>query len=46
MLYFTQLLGLALGMPVEELDLPKNFSDPRPLLATKGIVEVASSVGA
>ena len=38
MLYFTQLLGLALGMPVEALDLPKNFSDPRPLLTAKGIL--------
>ncbi len=38
MLYFTQLLGLALGMPVEALDLPKNFSDPRPILKAKGIV--------
>ena len=45
MLYFTQLLGLALGMPVEELDLPKNFSDPRPLLAAKGIVEETALVG-
>ena len=46
MVYFTQLLGLALGMPVEALDLPKNFSDPRSLLAAKGIVEEAVSVGA
>ncbi len=45
MLYFTQLLGLALGMPVEELDLPKNFSDPRPVLKGKGILEEKVSVG-
>ncbi len=44
MLYFTQLLGLALGMPVEGLDLPKNFSDPRPLLAAKGILAEPVSV--
>ncbi len=45
MLYFTQLLGLSLGMPVEELDLPKNFSDPRPVLKAKGILEESVSAG-
>lgn len=39
MLYFTQLLGLALGMAEEELNLPKNFCDPRPVLEAKGILE-------
>jgi heterodisulfide reductase subunit B len=38
-LYFTQLLGLALGVDEEALDLPRNFSDPRPLLEAKGILE-------
>ena len=44
-LYFTQLLGLALGMPVEDLDLPKNFSDPRPILNAKGILEAPAAIG-
>lgn len=38
MLYFTQLLGLALGIAEDALHLPKNLCDPRPLLEAKGIV--------
>jgi heterodisulfide reductase subunit B len=38
-LYFTQLLGLALGLPEEELGLSENLIDPRPALRAKGIVE-------
>ncbi|MBI5854930.1 MAG: hypothetical protein HZB35_06820 [Nitrospirae bacterium] len=39
MLYFTQLLGLALGIAEEDLRLPNNFCDPRALLEAKGILE-------
>jgi heterodisulfide reductase subunit B len=38
-LYFTQLLGLALGLPEEELGMGENLIDPRPALEAKGIVE-------
>lgn len=38
-LYFTQLLGLALGLPEEELGLGENLVDPRPALQAKGIIE-------
>ncbi|MTI85020.1 MAG: disulfide reductase [Firmicutes bacterium] len=31
-LYFTQLLGVALDVPVEKLGLEKNYVDPKPLL--------------
>jgi heterodisulfide reductase subunit B len=37
-IYFTQLLGLALGLPVEKLDLERNDVDPRPLLVEKGLL--------
>lgn len=37
-LYFTQLLGLALGMPEEELEFGGNLSDPRPLLRARGLL--------
>jgi len=33
--YFTQLLGLALGLPEKELDFSGNTVDPRPVLAEK-----------
>jgi len=32
-LYFTQVLGLAFGLPAAELGLSSHFVDPRPLLA-------------
>ena len=34
-LYFTQLLGLALGFSAHELGLEKHFVDPRPMLKSK-----------
>jgi heterodisulfide reductase subunit B len=38
-LYFTQLMALALGMP-DKAALHKNLVDPRPLLRQKGFLEV------
>lgn len=37
-LYFTQLLGLALGLPEEELGISENLIDPRPVLQAKGVL--------
>jgi heterodisulfide reductase subunit B len=37
-LYFTQLLGLALGAGARELGLSKLKTDPRPLLKEKGLI--------
>ncbi len=37
-LYFTQILGLALGLPVEDLAFGSHFTDPRPLLRRKGLL--------
>jgi heterodisulfide reductase subunit B len=37
-IYFTQLLGLALGLPIEKLDFHRNDVDPRPLLRDKGLI--------
>lgn len=37
-LYFTQLLGLALGLSAHELGLEKNLVDVRPLLGEKGLL--------
>jgi len=37
-LYFTQLLALALGLPEKEAVLHKNLVDPRPLLFAKGMI--------
>ncbi len=37
-LYFTQLMALALGLPPKAAALHKNLVDPRPLLKTKGIL--------
>lgn len=36
--YFTQLLGIALGIDEEYLDFSDNYVDPRPLLAEKSLV--------
>ena len=38
-LFFTQLLGLAMGLPMEKLGLEKMIVDPLPLLAGKGLVQ-------
>jgi heterodisulfide reductase subunit B2 len=38
-LYFTQLLGLALGFPAREMMLERHFADPRPMLRAKGLVQ-------
>jgi heterodisulfide reductase subunit B2 len=37
-LYFTQLLGLALGLPAKDMMLGRHFADPRPMLRAKGLV--------
>ncbi|MBI2874969.1 MAG: CoB--CoM heterodisulfide reductase iron-sulfur subunit B family protein [Firmicutes bacterium] len=37
-LYFTQLLGIALGLPAGELGLDSHVVDPRPLLREKGLI--------
>lgn len=36
--YFTQLLGIALGIDEEHLDFSDNYVDPRPLLAEKSLL--------
>jgi heterodisulfide reductase subunit B2 len=38
-LYFTQLMALALGLPEKEAAFEKNVTDPRPLLRDKGLLE-------
>ena len=38
-LYFTQLMALALGLP-DEAALHKNLVDPRPLMKQKGFLPV------
>ncbi len=38
-LYFTQLMALALGLPEKEAALHKNLTDPRPLLRERGFIE-------
>jgi heterodisulfide reductase subunit B len=40
-LYFTQLMALALGLPEKAAALHKNLVDPRPLLTTKQILSAA-----
>jgi len=40
-LYFTQLMALALGLPEKSAVLNKNLVDPRPILQAKGILPVA-----
>jgi len=42
-LYFTQLLGLALSLNPNELGLGSLTVDPMPMLARKGIVERAGT---
>lgn len=37
-IYFTQLLGLALGFSAEQLHLDKHFADPLPLLREKSLI--------
>ncbi len=37
-LYFSQLMGLAFGLPVETLDFQRNDVDPLPLLERKGLL--------
>jgi heterodisulfide reductase subunit B2 len=37
-LYFTQLMSLALGLPAKSAALDKNLVDPQPLLKSKGIL--------
>ncbi len=37
-LYFTELLGLALGLGEAMLDTEKHFTDPKPILASHGLV--------
>lgn len=39
-LFFTQLLALALGLPEKDAALNKNLVDPRPLLREKGFLAV------
>lgn len=41
-LYFTQLMALALGLPLKAAVLEKNMVDPRPLLKNIGIIGSAS----
>jgi len=38
-MFFTQLMSLALGLPEKEAVLQKNMVDPRPLLREKGIID-------
>jgi heterodisulfide reductase subunit B len=37
-LYFTQLMALALGLPAKAAALNKNLVDPRPILEEKGLL--------
>lgn len=37
-LYFTQLMALALGLPAKAMALDKNMVDPRPLFRQKGLL--------
>jgi len=38
-LYFTQLMALAMGLPEKAMALRKNLIDPRPLLLSRGLLE-------
>jgi heterodisulfide reductase subunit B len=38
-MYFTQLMAIALGLPEKEAVLNKNLVDPRPLLREKGFIK-------
>jgi heterodisulfide reductase subunit B len=37
-LFFTQLMAVALGLPEKDAALGKNLTDPRPLLRQKGLL--------
>jgi heterodisulfide reductase subunit B len=37
-LYFTQLLGIAMGLDYRTLGFDQNFVDPIPLLKQKGLI--------
>ena len=37
-LYFTQLMAVALGLPAKAAALNKNLVDPRPVLQEKGLL--------
>jgi heterodisulfide reductase subunit B len=37
-LYFTQLLGIALGLDSDGFELDRHYVDPRPLLKSKGLI--------
>jgi heterodisulfide reductase subunit B len=37
-LFFTQLMAVALGLPEKSAALNKNLTDPRPLLREKGLL--------
>ena len=39
-LYFTQLMALALGLPEKAAALNKNLVDPRPVLKERGILAI------
>jgi heterodisulfide reductase subunit B len=39
-LYFTQLMALALGLPERDIALHKNLVDPRPLLRRKALLDL------
>jgi heterodisulfide reductase subunit B2 len=41
--YFTQLLGLALGLPSRDLGLRSLLVDPMPLLSRKGLMSTAKA---
>ena len=41
--YFTQLLGLALGLPTSDLGLGSLLVDPMPLLSRKGLMSTAKA---
>lgn len=43
--YFTQLLALALGLDTEVCQFDLNYMDPRPLLQSKGLLTVAAVAG-
>ena len=38
-LYFTQLMAIALGLPAKAAALNKNVVDPRPMLIEKGLID-------
>lgn len=41
--YFTELMGLAMGLKVDEVGLRKHLQDPMPLLREKGVLAPASA---